>query len=319
MDSDAFFICNICKPAINSYFGFDSCWLYQLLVINGKPSLSRSNRFTCAHRWFIKAKTEPPENPNPTTAMTVRKVILYSLLLPVLIFLSLITISLIKDNKFPDIDYLIFLTAGLFLPWAIGVLLGVFVTVLVRKPKLEPWFYLSGQLLVVTTIVCLLLVNAYRQAVHRQNFGNIEHNHYLVDLDNKYSFSARDPYVQTAFRKLESSFANPNDFRLSAYFSQVTGEDNTVPVYFVYFSYKRKGRGEFFSKIRVLQDSAFVEILGGNPKTNSDFTRQKSRNDSIRNVEIQALQDALQDLPDSARNEIMNNLEKSSYRSIEFR
>jgi hypothetical protein len=83
--------------------------------------------------------------------MSIRKAILFTLILPTILLCTALIAASVRGN-FQAIDALLFLLA-IFGPWAIGLLLGVIASAILKKPAKEPYFYLGGHLAIILTVV----------------------------------------------------------------------------------------------------------------------------------------------------------------------
>jgi hypothetical protein len=191
--------------------------------------------------------------------MTTRKVILISLVLPVFYPVLILRDMLHKDVS----EWAIGILVGVSI-WAAGLLIGLLLTVIFKRQKAEPYFYLGSQLIFPLMIFGLVINARIDQTRHKRDYGNVDDNHSLLDIGRPTfgdSLASRMRPIQTAFVKLESSFADPNSFVLTRYKSYwqdtVIGQRYDT-VYTVYFDYL-KGKDEKYARLTVLGDTAVID------------------------------------------------------------
>jgi hypothetical protein len=187
----------------------------------------------------------------------------------------------------------------------------VLLSVIFKKPAKEPWFYLFGQVLVFGCLITISVSEWIKDAKHDRQFGNIEHNHSLVELDNKdesHSWFTKDQgYIKVAFRKLESGFTDPNSFHLTSFFTRkrdttVTSYSDTI--YSVYFSYEIAGKKEMFSKVSVFENKASIDIFNQGVESNGDYRKLKHDIDESAREVFDSAKKAIDELPDSIKRKI---------------
>ena len=193
--------------------------------------------------------------------MTTKKVILWTLILPVLY-----TALMLPDWVGHDMSEKAIWVCVAFGLWAAGLLVAVILTVIFdvvfKMPKAEPWLYLFAQLIFPLMMVGFLIDGRLERARHERDFGNVDANHDLLDIRNP-ELSPDMQHVRTAFVKLESTFPNPNGVFLIKYRSYwrdtLIGErpDTMHRVYFTYLKDKRV----HYTRMMVLGDSAVIDSL----------------------------------------------------------
>ena len=189
--------------------------------------------------------------------MTTRKVILLTLILPVLY-----SALMLRGTAGQDMSEKAIWVCIAFAFWAAGLLAAVILTVIFKRPKAEPWFYLFTQLILPMMFVAYMIASGVNERKHERDFGNVDDNHNLLDIRNP-ELSPDMQHVRTAFVKLESTSSNPNSIVLMKYRSYwrdtVIGEhpDTMHRVYFTYLKDKRV----HWTKVMVLGDSAVIDSL----------------------------------------------------------
>ena len=127
--------------------------------------------------------------------MTVRKAILWTLALPLLLAL-VFSIMVTFQNV------IIFLLTGIGL-WIVGLVLGVLLAAAFKSPKKEPWLYIIAQVTIFVGFTIILVVMNITEARAAKKTRNIKHNHQVVDLDSSYQLISQDhEFIRTAFKKL---------------------------------------------------------------------------------------------------------------------
>jgi len=193
--------------------------------------------------------------------MTTRKVILWTLILPVLY--TVLTFPQLAGHDMSEKAIWICFGFGM---WAAGLLVAAILTVIFnvvfKKPKAEPWLYLSVQLIFPLTIAGYLISDRFEQARHRRDFGNVDDNHNLLDIRNP-GLSPDRQHVRTAFVKLESTFPDPNGvilIRYKSYWRDTMIAERADTLHRVYFTYL-KDKKVHYTKMMVLGDSAVIDSL----------------------------------------------------------
>jgi hypothetical protein len=187
--------------------------------------------------------------------------------------------------------------------WFIGLLIGVGLTVVVKRPRMEPYFYLSGQLLMVLVFVGFFIFQKFSAWNHERDFGIVDDNHSLVDIGRPVSAEWTPGYIRTAFIKLESTFADPNSFVLTQYRS--TWRDTLVgstpdTVFTVYFTYLKK-KEAFFAKVTVLGDSTTIDSMDMRKSPRKEYESSKHFGVYGRSATAEELNEQYRKIPDSIR------------------
>lgn len=195
--------------------------------------------------------------------MTIKKTIIYSIFIPQAIGQLIIFICF--HGKIPDHSNSYALS--LLLLSILGLIFGVILSVLVRKPGKEPWFYVSGQILAFGLLLGFIL---------KENTGLVNRENKFKNASDRYLYIYQDnlPFDQKiekiAIEKLESKFDKPNAFLLSQIYTRhidtIVSGNKTIN-HIVYFTYDILERDSLFSKISVLNDTAYIV------KFNADATK----------------------------------------------
>lgn len=241
--------------------------------------------------------------------MTTRKVILYSLIIPLAISVLYSIPSIEEDglSAFWPIPCILAL-------WSIGAAIGVIICVIVQKRRLERWFYITGQVIAYSSVL-IFVYQKYLTEDHQLKFGNIEHNHLMVGLNKNISNNSyNQSYLNSAFLKLESEFYDPNSFYLNSFFT--TNRDSVLPdhtetVYTVYFDYiTTPYEKHLFSKVSVFEYQASIEIFNGDALHNEEYKYLKANEEQRQIEQRHELKEFLKDLPDTAMQQIRKSLEE---------
>lgn len=194
-------------------------------------------------------------------SLLINLIVIFSI--PVLFGANII--NLLYSNG-PWILPLLVVLSGVFFGWVISLLFG--------KDKNE-FSYLSGQIISCIGLLIILTIVSYKHQDYQNNFSNIESNNDVM----KYFVSETEPYVKIAFKKLESSFSNPNDFSLNSFHVRKTdtSTNNIVDtVYTVYFTYSRnEKKGEWLSKLNVFQSNAELQYINLPAHENKEYQAVK--------------------------------------------
>jgi hypothetical protein len=152
--------------------------------------------------------------------------------------------------------------AGLFF---IGLILGLFITAMVRKPKQEWKFYLIGQLAVFLTFAAFL-INGFIQENHKQE--TVDNETTITQLtDNSDRF-----YAHLALDSLQKKFAHPDDFeisKLTAYGWDTLIDSHRDTSYTIYLEYTIRGikDRDFYSKYTVNHGGALLVSFNKDVRT----------------------------------------------------
>lgn len=237
--------------------------------------------------------------------MTVRKVNLYSLGAYALFIAGLLWLAKSRGNNNLDWGDVVFFLFTALIAWAVGLLVGLVLSVIVKKPKVEPYFYLSGQIAVVSTLIIIMAVTGHDEAVKVRAVENIRANHDLVDLENREAIPYRMDYVRTAFLKLESASGDPNSFHLERFSSRYMDTlVNSAPdtIFSVLFTYIKNDQVRF-ANVVVLDDSAEIKTIDAERKPAFD-TRFINHGVWSRPMGLDEVNSRLKELPDSMRKRI---------------
>ena len=239
--------------------------------------------------------------------MTIRKVLLYSLIISIALC-ALFTIPSIIDN-----DLFMLLLIPCVLPvWGVGIFIGVIICAIIQKKHAEPWFYITGQVIAFGSVL-IFLYQMYLTETHQLRFRNIEHNHSLVGLNRDPSIPfINQENIKTAFIKLESEFDDPNSFYLTNFFT--TQRDTLLSTYSetvhtVYFAYNTNENKRLFSKVSVLENKAIIEIFNGDALHHGEFKLLKAKHEQRSIEQTNEFIKVLKELPDSTKQQIRESLE----------
>jgi len=198
--------------------------------------------------------------------------------------------------------------------WGIGIIVGILICAIIQKKRAEPWFYITGQVIVYGAVLIFILYQMYLTETHNLRFGNIEHNHSMVGLDRDSSIDIINlDYVKNAFLKLESTFDDANSFHITSFFTirrDTVLADHTETVYTVYFAYTTTpDKKRLFSKVSVLENQASIEIYNGDALHNGEYKYLRAKDEQHRIEQINAVKEILKDLPDTIKQEMRKSLE----------
>ena len=237
--------------------------------------------------------------------MTDRKVILRSLLIPV-------SLSLLAILRYGDIDsgVILFLVL-LFALWGGGLFVGLLLyAFLYKHKKPNPWNYLFGEIIVFGGFFSILIIGSIQRARKYRAAGltNAQYNHSMVDSNGNNIRSAqfsKKPYVQIAFKKLESVFPDPENFLLRSWLTD--SRDTIISSYpqeirFVYFVYTLQDKTEDITKISVVDTVATVIAMNGGATLFQEYRSIREKNQRRIKEIMDSAQEALKKLPDTLTN-----------------
>jgi len=239
--------------------------------------------------------------------MTVRKANLYALgvyaLLPALMLCSFIKI---------EADWGMFFGTLLMLliAWGVGIFLGIGLAVIVKRPRVEPYLYMSTQLAVMITIVVFVVVTRQNDRKHDRELANVRDNHFFVNLDRAMYEAESRECVRTAFLELESKFSDPNSFHLERYscrWRDTVIDSKPDTLYFVYFVYLKQNKA-LYARVLVMDNVALIDKMDmeKRPELNDPSTRAGVW---ARRGDLEDVKKALKDLSDSTRQRVLDELE----------
>ncbi|HEY4065220.1 MAG TPA: hypothetical protein VGM30_25140 [Puia sp.] len=200
-----------------------------------------------------------------------------------------------------------------FVVWGAGLLLGLILSAIIKKPRWEPYLYFSGQLAILLTVCGFFLSIWYGQLRHEKLYGNIEDNRSFVGIRHAYDgyyvdSSDHDAHLRTAFYKLESMFPDSNSYRLTNSYSHgkdtLINGDNKV-VHIIYFTY-RVDKKEFFSKISVIDTTAVINIFNRETRSSAEYQKMNREADRFSKETLESDKKVIDSLPDSARQVIIH-------------
>jgi hypothetical protein len=238
--------------------------------------------------------------------MTVRKVNLIALGVLALSPAFVLSIFIIKHEADWGVFFTILILA--LAAWVVGVFVGIVLAVIVQRPRIEPYLYMSTQLAVIVTVAAFVLAALFPRRTHDQE--NVRENHSFVNLDRSMYEAEPREYVRTAFLELESKFADPNSFLLERYscrWRDTVIDSKPDTLYFVDFAYLKHTRA-FYARVLVMDNVALVDKM--------DMEKRPDPHDAstkagvwARRGDLEDVKKALKDLPDSTRQQVLDVLE----------
>ena len=162
--------------------------------------------------------------------------LLYSALVVITLAFSLGRRQQMEDVAFPVMIF----SAGFYIA---GLLIGLLMSILFRRPEKEPLFYLIGQIFPLTV---LLLTGVY---VFYDNFNK------PYFRKNKERTERLDPEMRLAYENLKSKYSSPNDFLFHTYasYGNISKKNiNPDTAYTIYLEYNLKANPKltYYSKYR---------------------------------------------------------------------
>jgi hypothetical protein len=202
-------------------------------------------------------------------------------------------------------DILILVVAFVLLGF-IGLIIGILLSAIFRRPSKERWFYIIGQVIVFSSVFLWAYIE---NKPDTEKSDNVKHNHIFVGLypPSADTLFEDQEYIQRAFHTLERSFKSPNDFHLT-FFATTTSDTTTAQgdfsVSYIYFAYKDSTKSEHFSKIAVLPDTSVMLIFNGDAHHDRDFKKFRTDSENSIRLQFQEVKKQLDSLPDSTRRRI---------------
>jgi len=187
----------------------------------------------------------------------------------------------------------------LLIPWLLGIFISLLFSMISSDPGKKRYLFIGGQFAFVVGVIAFALLHKGEEPFNATE--NIESNRNFIIHGRT---DTATEYQTKAFKKLESAFANPGDFQLNTYIDSpkdtvINGD--TLDVHYLYFKYERSDRKNYFSKLVVLKDSAYIEIFNGDVKDMPPTM-------AFSETEEKQLDSALQQMPESQRKEVRKAL-----------
>lgn len=221
-------------------------------------------------------------------------------------------ITLITKEYLPILPNLLNAGAWIFLLVfaIIGLLIGIAINELfigfVNSKKITHGSYITS--LVIFT--AFLSVSRYNSWKYQKFYSNIEANKSSM----KYLVLGDQEYVQIAFKKLESSFKSPNDFRLYSFMVKKKDTifqsrvDTLFNVYFRYFK-DRSEHKDYISKVSVFQSTAKLIFFNANADIKFEDLDSTERGYYDKETD-EHIKKTLQRLSESEKAKLSDTLEK---------
>jgi hypothetical protein len=191
-----------------------------------------------------------------------------------------------------------------------GFLVGAGVYELMLKPvKKRSRLFILSHLSLLLCFITLVVVIEFQEWDFERKFGNFDHNHGMFKHLEK-----DDPlYVKAAFKELESSFVDPNSFRLTGF--SANSRDTSInglqyPVYNIYFTYFQDADSEieYFSKVSVMDGVPSIKLHNLNAATSEEFWLEKVRRAKLEGELMSGLRESFDELPDTLRKKLVDTL-----------
>jgi hypothetical protein len=231
--------------------------------------------------------------------MTTRKIILYSLIVPLFTILFLIIPAIIKKSM--GEDWILTLLCSLFVPSVIGYFLSANLSLLTKSERSKKILILAGQLVIVVPLL-ILVFSKFTDHQHSDSADNLENN---MEFMTKIDPTKERPYEMSAFIRLESAFDDPGAFVLNTCLEErkdtLVGKDS-LQIHLVYFKYVVSDKKNYYSKMRVFNDSASFEIFNG------DVKNMPPNLGKISETEAKILDSLIEQHPEFQREDIRNVL-----------
>ncbi|MDH7462471.1 hypothetical protein QEG73_14320 [Chitinophagaceae bacterium 26-R-25] len=196
--------------------------------------------------------------------MTIRKIILYSLIAPFSATTYYILYRLFKDYGMGQ-EYINAAVFIFFLLWIIAIFISLNLTLFSHNPRKKQFLFLGGQFAVILALAVIGVTKYFTNGENDKR--NSQRNREFIEPHTENT--TMDTYQRKAFEKLESAFHNPDDFELNAFYGDfkdtLTGKDSSR-ISYLYFQYQLNNSRTYFSKVRLFNDAADIEVFNGDPK-----------------------------------------------------
>lgn len=192
----------------------------------------------------------------------------------------------------------------------LGVLIGYFISLVTKKDR-EDTAFLWGQIISCILLLMFATVRGYDDWKYRNYESNIESNRDVM----QYEVNDDEHYIRTAFNKLETSFSNPNEFRLHSY--HVHKQDTVInsvqdTVYTIYFTYYLNGSStqERLSKFTILQNKPELHFIHQLADTTKEYQESKNTFREENKEHIQEAEKLMKQMQEKGDQNVIDSLTK---------
>ena len=218
----------------------------------------------------------------------------------------ILAVSLLFSNNFFKLvtHQAFFILPAIFC--SLGLLIGVLIYELNLRPvvKKKKIFFISYSLGLIALFIVIMFqgFTTLNRRKHKENFGNIESNH---DVMKNWVYN-NEEYIRIAFNRLESEFANPNDFDLDAFSVRKKDTiangliDTTYNIYFVYFL-KSDTTNKYFSKVSGFSGKPQLNIFNIDTKKNEEYMKIKAEKEKQEDEAVREINKIAKQLKHSLR------------------
>ena len=220
----------------------------------------------------------------------LNKPIRFFFLLYIVLVVIALAFSLGHREQMQHVAFPVMIFSAIF--YIVGLLIGLVISILLRKPEKEPLFYLIGQLL---PLFILLLTGIY---VFYDNFNK---PYFRINEERSEKL---DPEIKLAYENLKSKFPSPNDFLFHTYaaygnISRKNIQPDTSYTIYLEYNLKINPKLTYYSKYRV--DKYGIQLLDFQvPADTSEEYRQIENTRNTFNKTVDKLE-SIRDGRDSVR------------------
>jgi hypothetical protein len=175
----------------------------------------------------------------------------------------LIFILSIWEKKRVSWDILPYIVLSAVL-YGLGLLIGLILSIIIRKPARENSFYFIGQSLSLALLIFFLMKSYFEDA--QKTYAE----------RNEITIRNTEPFIETAYEKMKSNFPSPNEYLIHTYYS--IGHDSienfeVKKVFVIYFVYnlKKTPKTNYYSKFVVFNNDATLEEFQIETNNNQEY------------------------------------------------
>lgn len=194
--------------------------------------------------------------------------------IPIYLLLGYATLVVLRRGDV-SVEVLLVLLIPIAIIIVLGLLFGVFISVLIRKPNHERKFYWIGQLasfMLATTF----FIYAWEDSQYKRS--NAEENELTI---RNVTDSISRPFVLPAFDSLKLKFKNPNDLKLNSVTS--FANDDGFTVYFAYNLVDNHIK-EYYSRYKVENGQARLVQFNLDTRSTIDYLHVSRQQDALKDT-----------------------------------
>jgi hypothetical protein len=187
----------------------------------------------------------------------------------------ILNLSLWKEKRIDS--HILPLIILLVILYGLGLLFGLILSIIIRKPARENSFYFIGQSLSLGLLIFFLMKSYFEDA--QKTYSE----------RNEITIRNTEPFIETAYEKMKSNFASPNEYLIHTYYS--IGHDSVenfevkklFVIYFVY-NLKKNPKTNYFSKFIVFNNNATLDEFQIQTTNNQEYKNLLKVGNKIDNI-----------------------------------